>query len=68
MEGAPLGVGMGPHEDVGGVEAGAGADPTELMTLQLLVNSKSSVAITWIYDIEITYHCEWFDPIPLTAS
>lgn len=44
------------------------ADPSELMTLQVGAIANSSGATTYVVDAQLTYHVEWFDPVPVTQS
>jgi len=45
------------------------ASPSELMALHLLTSTVSGSAIATIFmDITLTFHCEWFDPLPLAQS
>lgn len=50
-------------------QALSGADPAELMTLQVCANTlNASVGYAFPYEIQLTYHVEWFDPLPVTQS
>ncbi|AJD07499.1 putative capsid protein [Odonata-associated circular virus-19] len=49
-------------------QATFGASPSELQTLLVAVNPVTTGAQTFNYEIELKYHVECFDPIPLAQS
>lgn len=48
------------------VSALVSADPTEIMTLQVVLNAVSSITVT--FDVKIVYHVEFYDPIAQSQS
>lgn len=49
-------------------QASFGADPSELQTLVIAAVPLSSGTVSYPYEIELKYHVECFDPIPLSQS
>lgn len=47
-------------------QALADSNPAELMTLQVCANSFT--ASNYPFEIQLTYHTEWFDPLPVGQS